>query len=85
MAVHIELGDIQAEVIRKDIKHLHLSVLPPMGRVRISAPQHMKLDTIRVFAISRLAWIFTSNCSPGSMPSKPLSEPIWEICFSWLA
>jgi len=57
MAVQIELGDIRAEVIRKDIKNLHLNVLPPLGRVRISAPQHMKLDTIRIFAISRLAWI----------------------------
>jgi hypothetical protein len=72
MAVHIELGDIQAEVIRKDIKHLHLSVLPPMGRVRISAPQHMKLDTIRVFAISRLAWIKTEQ---HKMQAQPREAP----------
>lgn len=53
----IDLGDVRIEVVRKEIKNLHLSVLPPKGKVRISAPNQMKLDTIRVFAISKLAWI----------------------------
>ena len=54
---HIDLGDMRVEVVRKDIKNLHLSVLPPTGKVRIAAPRQMNLDTIRVFAISKLAWI----------------------------
>jgi predicted metal-dependent hydrolase len=53
----IDLGNLQIEVQRKRIKNLHLSVLPPLGRVRIAAPEHMNLDTIRVFVISRLPWI----------------------------
>lgn len=53
----IDLGGIPAQVLRKRIKHVHLSVYPPAGRVRISAPESMALDTIRVFAISRLQWI----------------------------
>lgn len=57
MKVTIDLGGFRAEVLRKDIKHVHLSVQPPDGRVRISAPSHMALDTIRVFAISKLGWI----------------------------
>jgi len=57
MALQIELGDITADVILKDIKNVHLSVYPPTGHVRISAPRRMSLDTIRVFAISKLDWI----------------------------
>ena len=57
MVEQIDLGNLQIEVVRKKIKNLHLSVLPPLGRVRIAAPGHMNLDTIRVFVISRLAWI----------------------------
>jgi predicted metal-dependent hydrolase len=57
MASQIQLGEIAVDVIRKDIKNVHLSVHPPTGRVRISAPERMKLDTIRVFAISKLGWI----------------------------
>jgi len=57
MASQIKLGDIAVDVVLKDIKNVHLSVYPPTGRVRISAPQRMSIDTIRVFAISKLDWI----------------------------
>lgn len=53
----LELGDIVADVVLKDIKNVHLSVYPPNGRVRISAPERMNLDTVRVFAIAKLDWI----------------------------
>ncbi|MGC8732132.1 MAG: M48 family metallopeptidase [Halothiobacillaceae bacterium] len=57
----IELGDITAEVVRKEIKHIHLVVYPPHGRVRITAPQRYKLDMLRVFAINKLGWIQTQR------------------------
>lgn len=57
MVTQIHLGEIPLDVVRKDIKNVHLSVHPPTGRVRISAPSRMSLDTIRIFAISKLAWI----------------------------
>lgn len=53
----IKLGDITVDVELKDIKNVHLSVYPPKGRVRIAAPQRMNLDTIRIYAISKLSWI----------------------------
>jgi len=53
----IELGNIIVDVEHKDIKNIHLSVYPPNGKVHISAPNRMDLDTIRVFAISKLQWI----------------------------
>lgn len=57
MTAQVQLGDIAVDVVKKDIKNVHLSVYPPTGRVRISAPSRMSLDTIRVFAISKLDWI----------------------------
>lgn len=57
MNSRIQLGDIDVDVLHKDIKNIHLSVYPPTGAVRISAPLRMDLDTIRVFALSRLEWI----------------------------
>ena len=53
----IALGDLRIDVTYKDIKNVHLSVYPPNGRVRVSAPLRLDLDTIRIFAISRLNWI----------------------------
>src|SRR5882724_1876807 len=57
MVTQLKLGRIAVDVVQKDIKNIHLSVYPPTGRVRISAPLRMNLDTIRVFAISKLDWI----------------------------
>lgn len=53
----IQLGELVIDVELKDIKNIHLSVYPPNGKVRIAAPERMDLDTIRVFAISKLKWI----------------------------
>ncbi|MBU2602971.1 MAG: M48 family metallopeptidase [Actinobacteria bacterium] len=57
MVSQIKLDDIVVDVVLKDIKNVHLSVYPPTGRVRVSAPRRMSMETIRVFAISRLGWI----------------------------
>jgi predicted metal-dependent hydrolase len=54
---YLTLRNIDIEVEQKDIKNIHLSVYPPNGRVRIAAPERMDLDTIRIFAVSKLQWI----------------------------
>ena len=53
----LQIGDITIDVEQKEIKNIHLSVYPPTGRVRISAPLRLDLDTIRVYALSKLKWI----------------------------
>lgn len=53
----LKLNELDVEVIHKNIKHVHLSVYPPDGRVKVSAPVSMSPDTLRVFVISKLAWI----------------------------
>jgi predicted metal-dependent hydrolase len=53
----LQLGSVEALVVRKPIKNLHLSVLPPNGWIRVSAPRNMKDDTIRTLLALRLPWI----------------------------
>ncbi|OHB57113.1 MAG: metal-dependent hydrolase [Planctomycetes bacterium GWF2_50_10] len=57
MDAQLKFGGITMDVLFKDIKNVHLSVYPPYGRVHISAPLHMNINTIRSFAISKLNWI----------------------------
>jgi predicted metal-dependent hydrolase len=57
MEIVLDVGDVSIDVIRKDIKNLHLSVHPPTGRVRIAAPARTSLDAIRAFAIAHVGWI----------------------------
>src|SRR5574337_1683058 len=54
---YLQLGSIEVLVVRKPIKNLHLSVLPPTGRVRVTAPENMKDDAVRTFISTRLPWI----------------------------
>ena len=53
----IKLEDIDAELVLKRIRNIHLCVLPPDGKVRISAPFTTKNDVIYKFAYSKLKWI----------------------------
>lgn len=53
----LQLGSIDVLVVRKPIKNLHLSVLPPAGRVRVTSPEGMKDDAIRTLIALRLPWI----------------------------
>ncbi|MCF4121999.1 M48 family metallopeptidase [Antribacter sp. KLBMP9083] len=54
---YLTVAGIDVDVIYKDIKNLHISVYPPMGRVRVAAPQRLDEDTIRLAVIQRLPWI----------------------------
>jgi predicted metal-dependent hydrolase len=53
----MHIGSLAVQLNRKAIKHLHISVLPPDGRVRVSAPEKMTDTAIRMAVISRLPWI----------------------------
>ena len=53
----IDVRGTPVEVVRKDIKHLHVGVYPPSGRVRVAAPQRLDDDAVRLAVISRLGWI----------------------------
>ena len=53
----IQLGDIVIAVNRKAVKHVHLSVHPPLGHVTLVAPTATRLEVARAYAISKLGWI----------------------------
>jgi len=53
----IEVRGIPVQVVRKDIKNLHLGVYPPKGRVRVAAPLNLDNEAVRLAVISCLGWI----------------------------
>jgi len=53
----IIVNGLVVDVVRRDIKNLHLGVYPPAGRVRVAAPLQVNDESVRLFTISRLAWI----------------------------
>ncbi len=53
----IEVNGLVVDVVRKNIKHLHLAVYPPNGRVRVAAPLLVNDEAVRMAVITRLGWI----------------------------
>ena len=49
----IKIGELDIHLTRKDIKNLHISVMPPDGQVRVSAPDAMTETAIRMAVIHR--------------------------------
>lgn len=57
-AKHIlTISGIDVQIVRKDIKNLHLAVYPPDGHVRVAVPEHVTDDNVRLAVVSRLSWI----------------------------
>ncbi len=70
----LQLGDLEVEVERKKIKNIHLSVHPPDGRVRLAAPERVGLETLRMYAISKLDWIRKQRSSLRGQEREPARE-----------
>jgi predicted metal-dependent hydrolase len=51
------VNDITVEILKKNNKNLHLYVLPPDGKVRVSAPYAMKDETIQSFVLTKMGWV----------------------------
>lgn len=67
----IDVAGISVEVFRKPVKNLHLSVYPPNGDVRISAPRELDLETVRLFALAKIGWIRLSRSNLRSQAREP--------------
>jgi len=57
MTETIQIGEIAIAVTRKDIKHVHLSVHPPSGRITLVMPKGTRSVVARAYALSKLGWI----------------------------
>lgn len=51
------VSGIPVDVVRKDIKNLHIGVYPPDGRVRVAAPSRLGDEQVRLAVVQKLSWI----------------------------
>ena len=56
-SAYLTVSGINVDVVYKDIKNLHVGVYPPVGRVRVAAPDRLDEEQIRLAVIQRLPWI----------------------------
>ena len=70
----LQIGSIEVLVVRKPIKNLHLSVLPPDGSVRVSSPLSMNNDAIRTLIGTRIPWIRKQKAKFEGQERQPKRE-----------
>lgn len=75
-ARRITVGGVAVQVVRKDIKNLHLGVYPPGGRVRIAAPITLSNDAIRLAVVEKLAWIKRQRAAFVDQPRESKREMV---------
>lgn len=74
MATTLDLGETIVDVVRRDIQRVQLTIHPPSGRVRVSAPDHVAIETIRLFAIAKLPWIRQQQRRLRAQEREPVRE-----------
>jgi predicted metal-dependent hydrolase len=74
MTETIRLGDVVIAMTRKDIKHVHLSVHPPDGRVTLVAPLGTRTEVARAYAVSRLPWIRAKQSELRGQAREPVRQ-----------
>ncbi len=72
----ITVNGLRVEIVRKDIKNLHLGVYPPNGRIRVAAPVRVSDDAVRLAVIGKLGWIKRQQARFGAQPRQSEREMI---------
>ena len=57
MSTTLSVNNQEIEITKKDIKNIHLSVHPPNGKIRVSAPLKIEDSSIKAFVLTKLEWI----------------------------
>lgn len=72
----MEIGGVLVQVVRKEIKNLHLGVYPPNGRVRVAVPLRVNDEAVRLAVIDKLAWIKRQQAKFEAQPRQSLREMV---------
>jgi predicted metal-dependent hydrolase len=72
----ITVSGVRVQVLRKDIKNLHLGVYPPHGRVRVATPLQVSDDAVRLAVIGKLGWIKRQQAKFVAQPRQSQREMV---------
>ena len=72
----LTINDLTIDVVRKNIKNLHLGVYPPHGHVRVAVPLYIDNEAVRLAIVSRLGWIKRQQAKFDKQPRLSAREYI---------
>lgn len=75
-SAYLTVSGIDIDVVHKDIKHLHIGVYPPLGRVRVAAPKRFDDEQVRLAIVQRLSWIRKQQKQLQNVPRQTEREMV---------
>jgi hypothetical protein len=72
----LRVENIEIDLVRKNIKNIHLTVYPPDGRVRLAVPRQMDDEDAQIFALSKLPWIIKQRKKYTTLEKQEKNEYI---------
>jgi len=72
----IIVSGLRVEIVRKNIKNLHLGVYPPTGRVRVAAPLRVSNEAVRLAVVGKLGWIKRQQARFEQQPRQSAREMV---------
>lgn len=72
----ISVGGLTVEVVRKDIKNLHMGVYPPGGRIRVAVPLTVSDNAVRLAVVGKLGWIKRQRARFTAQPRQSEREMV---------
>src|SRR6266446_1074200 len=72
----ITVSGLRVEIVRKNIKNLHLGVYPPTGRIRVAAPLRVSNEAVRLAVVGKLGWIKRQQAHFEQQPRQSAREMV---------
>lgn len=80
----VKVGEVEVLVTRKRIRHMHLYVRPPDGRVVASVPEDASDESVQFFLRENFGWVLRGReAMRGQMRQKPREYVSGETLFVW--
>lgn len=76
----VRIGNIDVELNRRAIKNIHLSVLPPNGKVRLSIPKDTSEQKVRLAIVNKLSWIKKQQADFAGQERQSIREMVNGEC-----
>lgn len=72
----MEVRGVAVDVVRKDIRNVHLAVYPPDGRVRLAVPRRVSDEAARLAVVDRWGWVLRQREAFARQPRQSAREMV---------
>ena len=74
--LRLEIRGVGVDIVRKDIRNVHLAVYPPDGRVRLAVPRRVSDEAARLAVVDRWGWVLRQREAFARQPRQSARQMV---------